>query len=306
MYDGIRGTSWSAWRGVTVSVCLALAIASASSGDSPDRGDAAQLLDHALQNLYDDDFVQTMTLASRSRGGREVRRRLQLTRRQSVRPGKALLRFLYPETVRRTSVLILEQEGRSDDLFVYLPGVDMTRRLSASQRADSFFGTDLSYEDVEPKRITDYEVVWAPDSNVTPEQKVAAAEAGCELLEVRGTAQFDSVYERQVICVEVARSIIVWTDYYAGGKHLKRLTLDPAEVRAIGGHYVPFAITVETPAQHSVTRVITESYEVLAEIDDRLFDTWNLSAGSVKSDRRKTTPLESGAEEKEVRQYPGS
>ena len=58
----------------------------------------------------------------------------------------------------------------------------LTRRLSSSQRADSFFGTDLSYEDVEPKRISDYEVVWPAEDATTPDQKASALEAGCQIL----------------------------------------------------------------------------------------------------------------------------
>ena len=100
----------------------------ASQAAAPEAGSAAELLDRAFRNLYAEDYIQTLVLATQSRGGREMRRRLQLTRRQSVRPGKALLRFLYPQAIRRTSVLILENPGASDDLYVYLPSARLTRR----------------------------------------------------------------------------------------------------------------------------------------------------------------------------------
>ncbi len=253
-------------------------------------GSAAELYDRGLQNLYAEDYIQTLVLATQSRGGREMRRRLQITRRQSTRPGKALLRFLYPQTIRRTSVLILENETRSDDLFVYLPAVKLTRRLSAAQRADSFFGTDLSYEDVEPKHIEDYIVEWASEESATPEQLAEAESAGCALLQVRGTPALESAYERQVTCVERARAIILWTDFYRRGKFLKRLTVDLAEVRRVGDRYIPFLITVETPRQRSVTKVITEEYDLRAEIRDELFSQWNLAAGDARADRRRTVP----------------
>ncbi len=82
----------------------------------PEPESAAALLERAFHNLYAEDYIQTLVLATQSRGGNEMHRRLQLTRRQSVRPGKALLRFLYPQSIRRTSVLILENDGASDDL----------------------------------------------------------------------------------------------------------------------------------------------------------------------------------------------
>ena len=51
---------------------------------------------------------------------------------------------------------------------------------------------------------------------------------------------------------------------------------------------IPFLITVETPRRRSVTRVVTEDYDLRAQIPDRLFNTWNLEAGDARSDRRKT------------------
>ena len=120
--------------------------------------DPRSLLARAFANLYADDYIQTLELAAESPGMRPVVRTLQILRKQSVQPGKALVRFLEPFDVRRTSVLILENADANDDLWVYLPALRMTRRISSSQRADSFFGTDLSYEDVEPKHADDYDV----------------------------------------------------------------------------------------------------------------------------------------------------
>ena len=264
---------------------------SADSVDSVEGADGAgtaeELLDRAFRNLYAEDYIQTLVLATQSRGGREMRRRLQITRRQSVRPGRALLRFLYPQAIRRTSVLILENEGASDDLYVYLPAVRLTRHLSNAQRADSFFGTDLSYEDVEPKHIEDFEARWLSVQEQAALELGAAAD-GCRLIEITAAPGFESAYERQISCIEPERAIIAWTDFYVKGRVRKRLTIDSAEVRRVGDRYVPFLITVETPRSRSVTRVITEDYDLRAKIPDRLFNTWNLEVGDAKSDRSKT------------------
>jgi hypothetical protein len=248
---------------------------------------AEQLLDRALRNLYAEDYIQTLVLATQSRGGREMRRRLQILRRQSVRPGKALLRFLYPQDIRRTSVLILENENASDDLYVYLPAVRLTRHLSSAQRADAFFGTDLTYEDVEPKHIEDYRARWLSEEEREALEVGSDADA-CRLMEVTAAPGFESGYERQISCIEPERAIIAWTDFYAKGQILKRLTIDPSKVKPVGDRHIPFLITIETPRRRSATRVVTEDYDLRAKIPDRLFNTWNLEAGDAKSDRAKT------------------
>jgi len=266
-----------------LAIALAALLASTPAlAAPPEAAGAAALLDRAFRNLYAEDYIQTLVLATSSRGGREMRRRLQLTRRQSVKPGKALLRFLYPESIRRTSVLILENEDASDDLYVYLPAVRMTRHLSNAQKGDSFFGTDLSYEDVEPKHVEDFAVRWLPEEG-------DAEGRPCVLVEVTAAPGFESTYEKQISCIERERAIILWTDYYAKGRRLKRLTIDPDEVRLVGERYIPFLITMETPGARSLTKVITEDYDLRVEIDDKLFNTWNLEAGDADGDRRKTT-----------------
>lgn len=278
----------------TAAAAFAPALAAAPTGSQPpEPGSAAALLDRAFRNLYADDYIQTLVLATRSRGSNEMKRRLQLTRLQSIRPSKTLLRFLYPQEIRRTSVLVLENEGASDDLYVYLPAIRITRHLTNAQKADAFFGTDLSYEDVEPKYIEDFEARFVEEGPQASEQDAPADGEvdACVRVEITAARGFESAYDRQVSCIESERGIIVWTDYYSAGRHLKRLRIDLDQVRRVGDRWIPFLITIETPRRRSITRVITEDYQLQAEIPESLFNTWNLAAGDARSDRRKTTPV---------------
>ena len=97
-------------------MAVLLGLALPAGAEEPDA-----LLARAFANLYADDYVQTIELSTRATGIRPLSRTLQITRKQSVRPGKALVRFLEPFDVRRTSVLILENDGASDDLYATCP-----------------------------------------------------------------------------------------------------------------------------------------------------------------------------------------
>ena len=244
-------------------MAVLLGLALPAGAEEPDA-----LLARAFANLYADDYVQTIELSTRATGIRPLSRTLQITRKQSVRPGKALVRFLEPFDVRRTSVLILENDGASDDLYVYLPALGLTRRLSAAQRADSFFGTDLSYEDVEPKHAEDYEVRVDPRDATTDED--------CLRLEIVAAEGFESTYDRMLSCIEPARALIHWTDFYRHDRRVKRLEIDLDRVEPVGDRFIPFLMTVRTLRTGSETRVTTESYELTTHIPDDLFSTWNL------------------------------
>jgi len=279
--DNVR--SDGALRAVLRTLCVSIAIActalgaqGAEDGRLP-RTSADELLARAFENLYAEDYIQTMELTTTPRSGRGMTRVIQITRKQSVLPGRALIRFLEPYAVRRTSVLILENEARTDDLYVYLPATRLTRHLSNSQRADSFFGTDLAYEDIEPKYTEDYyvRIVGRDSQSGSP----------CILLELRNRETFESTYDRLVSCVEERRGVILWTDFYRDGKAIKRLEVDPASIRNIGTRFIPFSMTVTNLRRRSTTAITTTTYDIHPNIPDTLFSTWNLEAGDARRDR---------------------
>jgi hypothetical protein len=210
-------------------------------------------------------------------------RRMQVTRKQSERPGKALLRFLDPFEVRKTSILLLENEKGSDDLYVYLPATGMTKHLSTAQKGDSFFGTDLSYEDLEPKYAEDYSVRYRNAD--------LGGDRGCDVVEATPKDSAYSSYEMMVLCIEPSRGVIRWTDFYRRSRVVKRLEIKIDSVREIDSHQIAFELTVETPNRGTRTRVLTELYESRPSIPERFFSTWNLQAGDAARDRsRSGTP----------------
>ncbi len=278
-----RGLRAAALIGVALLLPLG-AVASEDATAPSQPPDGAELLRRAFHNLYADDYVQTLEMSTRARGGRPLTRRLQITRKQSADPGKALVRFLDPYEIRRTSILILENEDASDDFYVYLPAAGITRHLSSAQRADSFFGTDFSYEDIEPKEAVDY-VARLTGSGFLGERP-------CALVEIHAREGIDSTYERMVSCIEAERGVIYWTDFYRKGAVTKRLEIDPASVRAIGSRFIPFEMTMRTPRSGSETLLRTESYDLRPRIPDSLFTTWNLEVGSASRDRSRAGPGE--------------
>lgn len=257
---------------------LAPALLGASHAQQDLAPESAQaLLQRAFLNLYGDDYLQRVLFTVTARSSRPVEQRLQIARKQRIRPGKALVRFLDPPAVRRTSILILQHEDASDDFYVYLPAFRKTRHLSSAQRADAFFGTDLSYEDVEPKLAADWDarLVGMEEYEGLP----------CARLEITPRPEFDSIYERMVSCIEPERAVILWTDFYRVGRIEKRLRTNPARVQGVGGRHIPFEMTFETPRRRSKTLVTVESHELRDDLPDRLFTTRNLETGDADADR---------------------
>lgn len=86
----------------------------------------------------------------RDAAGREQRRQFTVLRR-NVEPGgdqDFLVVFSQPSDVRNTAYLVKKHAGADDDRWLYLPGLDLVRRVSAGDRRTSFVGAHYFYEDV--------------------------------------------------------------------------------------------------------------------------------------------------------------
>lgn len=97
-----------------------------------------------------DDSVSTATLTLINASGQQ-RVRKTVTRTKLKPDGvdnMRIVRFLSPPDVRGTATLTIENADGDDDIWIYLPALRKTRRLLASQKKDSYVGTDLSYGDI--------------------------------------------------------------------------------------------------------------------------------------------------------------
>jgi len=69
---------------------------------------------------------------------------------------KRIYRFLSPEDVKGTGILVFDYETKADDIWIYLPALHKTRRILSSDRSKSFMGSDFSYGDLNIPPLDEY------------------------------------------------------------------------------------------------------------------------------------------------------
>ena len=69
---------------------------------------------------------------------------------------KHMIWFLKPAKDKGISFLKIEHDDKDDFMTMWLPGFSRFKRIKSSQKSDSFMGSDLSFEDLTNRIISDY------------------------------------------------------------------------------------------------------------------------------------------------------
>lgn len=149
---------------------------------------------------------------------------------------EVLIRFNEPADVKGTGFLQIEHSRADDDMWVYLPALGKTRRLVASNKRDSFFGTDFSYGDVLLPPVDKYQHTWLRDEAVDG--------APCHLVESKpldDKTRDDSGYSRKLVWVDAKTFLERKVEYFdVEGKLLKtQTTFDVQAVEPAKQRYMP-------------------------------------------------------------------
>ncbi len=103
------------------------------------------------------DFRAQVNMKLTNKGGDVRERQLTMLRGNSGAPGgdqRYLILFHKPQDVRRTSFLVWKYPEKDDDRWLFLPAVDLVKRIAASDRRSSFVGSDFTYEDISGRDLS--------------------------------------------------------------------------------------------------------------------------------------------------------
>jgi hypothetical protein len=140
---------------------LALFLAWAVMSPSPGAlaQSASEIMERSGQAYYfaGADAKGRMTLEMIDRKGGTRRRVMTMLRRNQEEAGeqKYFIYFHEPGDVRRLTFMIWKHPAREDDRWIFIPAVDLIRRIAADDKYSSFVGSDFTHEDVSGRSVSE-------------------------------------------------------------------------------------------------------------------------------------------------------
>ncbi len=181
---------------------------------------------------------------------------------------RRVIRFLAPGDVRNTTTLIVENLGKDDEIWVYLPALKKARRLASNNKKNSFVGTDLSFGDLVGHKARDW-------SHKTLKSDTYAGGPAWVIESMPKTPQIaaDSGYSRRVSWLAKDNFVSLKVDFFdAAGALLK--TVENRQLKLVDAQlnkFQPMDVQVKNHQTGHSTYLKMERFEANVAVAETYF-----------------------------------
>ncbi len=190
--------------------------------------DAEEIMKQAHMNLYyaGDDGRSSVEMTLTDKRGKTRSRSFTMIRLDLEEGGaqKYYAYFLEPGDVRRTSFMVWKEPEKDDSRWLYVPAIDLVRRISSKDKGSSFVGSDFSYEDVSGRH-------WSDDQHRFLREEERDGKA-CYVIE--SVPREEDAFAKKISWVSVADMLPIHEEYYDDKGGLFRV-FNADEMREVDG-----------------------------------------------------------------------
>jgi hypothetical protein len=231
-----------------------------------------EILTRAFENLYDCDLTMLLEVEINDMRGGVFLRRAKVARKRINGHTHSIARFEDPAWMRGTTMLMVDNTGRSDDHFVYLPESKRTRRMTSVQRSDAFLGSDMWFEDLERRYPEDY-----VEKRITGGREASSETISVRARPVHATPAYDEIE------FKVAKDdyFLLSTAYFRGNSKTPIRTVTSAREHMVEseGHRIPTRYVIDNVLRGTETVATFLRVEVNPVLKDSLFQSVALESG---------------------------
>ncbi len=255
-----------------VFLCVLAAAASAQTPRNPATMTAQEIQTCVQQNFPDDSMIQTIKMISVDRLGveRTLEAEMWWEKNQETRLSNVLMTFDNPPELRGASVLVIEKKPQND-MFMFLPELKRTRRITSQMVQGNMMGTDFSYEDFQRLQglLTSLESKRLPDEAIGERQAFVTESVPSDPT---------SEYNRIVSKVDQQTCVPLEVEFYTKGEPgpVKRMTTKAESVTKEKTGFMPREIAMKDLRSETATTIVIEKLQVSVPIERKRFSASEL------------------------------
>ena len=200
----------------------------------------------AVSNRPDGDNAFSDGIMALVEKGHKPRIRQLMTFRLDKPNGDTLsmIRFKKPNDIKDTGLLTIDYDSDKDsDQWIFLPAVKKSRRISSKRKGGRFVGSDIFYEDLRDRRVSD------DTHRIVKKEKLNAMDT--IVLESIPKSADNSAYDKRISWIHEKTLLPIRIDFYQDGESqpVKRTLAQKIEKKQ--GYWVIMkAITRDLKTQH--------------------------------------------------------
>lgn len=210
------------------------------------------------------DFKARVMMKLISKGGQERVRELTMLRKNYGASGgeqKYFMYFYQPADVKDMTFMVFKFPAKDDDRWLFVPAINMVRRIAAQDKSSSFVGSDFTYEDVSGRDVED------DNHTIAKEEKLDTKE--CYVIKSAPKAQ-DVDYSYKLSWIDKGSFLPLKEEYYDKKGELHRVfTAD--EIKDVKGFSTITKRSMKNLLSGHRTEVTYTKVDYNISIEDSLF-----------------------------------
>jgi hypothetical protein len=255
--------------------CLAVTLLLTLSASAAADPAVDKIMDCMRANVPPTLRIQEIQLQATDRAGatRTMRGKLFALRDKGL--VRAMLRISEPNDLAGASYLVRETgEGKADEMYMFLPAVGRSRRISGASGDGSFLGTDFSYNDI---KELENAFNGADGKLEKPDQ---IEQRPMNVITFVPKPEQASRYSRLRAWVDQKTCVALKVDFYEGDTQRKELTAPVSALQQSGTYWYLSQATMQDLKDHTTTKLNVTGVNSGGDLASRYFDPHSYYMGN--------------------------
>jgi len=232
-----------------------------------------EIMQHVLDNQKVSSSAMDIRMTLIAPNGSESGRRIQTLVLDNDDISATITVFLEPASVRNTRFLTIDNQGRADDQWIYLPSLRRVRRIAATERDSSFMGSDFSYSDISFSQSS------IEDNRHTLLRNETLDGRQCAVVESIPKSDNTGGYARQVSWIDRATWLPLRVEFFSEGSTTREKVLKAGDLRQVDGRWLTGTLTMTTVSSGHRTVLSIDQVRYDIPLDPGYFTTTFLETG---------------------------